>query len=152
MLRIQLYLDNHLDHLVFHVSSEVVDLLEKYLLQLLSYWYYLTCAEPLCFVCVISIITLAKQHFASNKEPTQDSSPGCLAPELLHILRQAHLWSPMTLPLGMEQAAKSECKRTGGEVLTGSKANKGRASHPDFSFCLLPYAASNPMSLGDEYC
>ena len=34
-----------------HVSSEVVvDLLEKYLLQLLSYWYYFTFAEPLSLV------------------------------------------------------------------------------------------------------
>lgn len=98
MLRIQLYLDNHLDFQVFHVSSEVVvDLLEKDLLQLLSSWYYLTFAEPLLctrhfakgFVCVISIITLAK-HYTSNKDPTQDSSPGCLAPELLCIPRQAH--------------------------------------------------------------
>lgn len=46
-------------------------------------------------VCIISIITIAKQHYTSNKDPTQDSSPGCRAPELLCIPRQVHydlLW------------------------------------------------------------
>lgn len=63
MLRIQLYLDNHLDYQVFHVSSEVVvDLLEKYLLQLLPSWYYLTFAEPL-----LCTGTLLRAVYASSQ-------------------------------------------------------------------------------------